>query len=278
MNLGLELHPNAPGLACAAAALVAGAPLFSDGLRAVRLRRHLSRLRSAKLSEYPSGFVHVTGRVALEGPMFAPLSNRPCAGWRLELRASNMLTRATVDERRSFRLTDGELSASVTESGARWDLAVTAEREVESDEALSEHLNALLARAPEVAWARTTGAKLHLVERALLAGAECHVIGYARHGRPLEIETEEEWLRTGTDGGAVVTGTADRATSGEPDLWIGAGEHLDFLLVTDRTPDPLPYLLPAWRMLGAAAGPVLGLAGLTYLASALDWLRAQGAP
>jgi hypothetical protein len=277
MTLGLDLHPTAPGLMCAAASLIAGAPLFSDGMRAVRLRRQLERLRTAPLSEWPSGFVHVSGRVALESPMFAPLSGKPCAGWRLELRSSTPRTIACLDERRPFQLIDGTVLAHVAEHGAAWELAVSAERDIAHDEPISERLDTLLMNAGDVAWARRAGATLHVVERALLAGAECHVIGTVQHSRTRAYEMDDEWLRTGTDDGPSepAGSISAREYLSEPDLRISSGEHLDFLLVTDRKPSASRLSLPAWRMLGAAAGPAMGLAGLTYLASALDWLRAQ---
>jgi hypothetical protein len=287
MNLGFVLQPTGPGLLCAAAAVAVGAPIFSDGLRAVRLRRHLSRLRSANLSECPAGFVHVQGKVSLESPMFAPLSGRPCAGFRLEVRSSASPSPRWVDERRSFLVTNGTREARVLEQGASWELSVSAERDIAPDQPLSDHLSALLGDIPEVTWAKSTGATLHLVERALVAGAECHVVGHARPASAMwneaaEAETETVLLRTGTDDAAAeeisVPGGRSVTRASTPEVCIGSGEHLDFLLVTDRDPDPRRLSLPAWRMAGAAAGPALSLAGLSYLAGALDWVRALGQP
>jgi hypothetical protein len=56
-----------------------------------------------------------------------------------------------------------------------------------------------------------------LTERALFAGAESHVVGYARQSRPYEMPPEMEMARTGTDDvvqpvagrGAVALATAD---------------------------------------------------------------------
>jgi hypothetical protein len=64
----------------------------------------------------------------------------------------------------------------------------------------------------------------------------------------------------------------------EPDVWVGSADPADFLLVTDQRPDPRHLSIPAWRMLGTVAGPVLSLAGLAYLANALDTLRSLGNP
>ncbi len=291
MDPVFQLHPTGPGLVLAAAAVVLGAPLFSDGLRALRLRREFSRLRDAELGESPFGFLHVSGIVMLESPMFAPLSGLPCAGYRLEVRGIGSPIVKMVDEHRLFSITDGSATARVTDTGAQWQLPVTGEREIVPDQPLTEHLATLLKRAPEALWLRRTGGTLHLVERALPAGAVCHVVGYARHSRPLESEAELEWRRTGTDdapsvtlaaGAAVARGAAVAASHGprgashEPDVWIGSGEHLDFLLVSDRPPQPAQLRIPTHRVLGVAIGPVLSMAGLIYLASAADFLRSIG--
>ena len=150
MDLTLFTHPTAGGLAGAVGAVVAGAPLFSDGLRALRLRRRLRRLAGASAPAEAGGFRHLEGTVALESPLFAPLSARPCAAFRLEVHAEGAPIARTVGERsgRSACVTrDGV--AHVEADGARWALPRTAEREVAADQALSGTLARLLERAPE---------------------------------------------------------------------------------------------------------------------------------
>jgi len=276
MSPGLELYPNGAGMLLAAAAVVTGAPLFSDGLRALRLRRHFAALRHPPLDEAPTGFVHLHGTVAPESPMFAPLSGSPCAGFRLEVNPVGSPITRVLSEHRRFRIAAGGVAASVRETGARWDLAVTAERTIAGDEPLSERLAGLIERIPEAMMARRRGHPLHLVERALRVGSECHVVGQARHARPIEIESEPEleYERTGTDDAPYGVSVRVLATRGEPDLWIGGGEHLDFLLVSDRAPTPARLAPPAYRVLGIALGPAFSLAGLVYLASALEAMRA----
>jgi hypothetical protein len=83
-----------------------------------------------------------------------------------------------------------------------------------------------------------------------------------------------EWIRTGTDAAAMAPAPLRR----DPDLWIGGGDHLDFLLVSDRAPRPQDLRIPASRAIGIAIGPALSLAGMLYLASAADFLRAMGRP
>ena len=187
---------------------------------------------------------------------------------------------SATEERRRFLLTDGEHRARVLEQRGRWELSVTAERDVAPGDALSDYLTALIHRLPEMNWARGIGATLHVVERALIAGAECHVIGFARRGRTQEVEAELELARTGTDAAwpapVALSGSAASDGSTEPDLWVGSGDHLDFMFVTDHRPDLRRLALPAWRVLGTVVGPALSLSGLCYLAGALDTLRAMG--
>lgn len=280
MSPGIELYPSGAGMLLAAAAVVLGAPLFGAGLRALRLRRHFSALSHPLLTDAPTGFIHLSGTVAPESPMFAPLSGSPCAGFRLEVNVVGFPITRRLSEQRRFRLSGGGVSASVHELGARWDLTVTAEREIAADQVLSERLSGLLERMPDAMLARRRGRALRLVERALMVGSECHVVGQARHSRPVELvaEMESELQRTGTDDMPQVAGVHATirvpATRSEPDLWVGGGEHLDFLLVSDRPPNAARLMPPAYRILGIAIGPALSLAGLLYLASALEAMRA----
>jgi hypothetical protein len=291
MDPTVFLHPTPGGAALAGVAVVLGAPWFSDGLRAFRLREQFAKLHRATLADLPSGFVQVRGQVALESPMFTPLSGKPAAAFRLEIHARHGRLTQFVDERRAFRLMDGGATARVQEHRALLDLPVTATRDLAFGEAPGAQLGALLDRAPEMRWAHRTGLALTLVERALFVGAECHVVGYARHGRPLTIVEDVELARTGTDDATLAatsrvrtfaagSGPAPRADAmdaGDPDLWLGSGEHLDFLLVSGGEPALSRYTVPAWRVLGTALGPALSMAGLLYLASALDFWRAHGA-
>jgi hypothetical protein len=276
---GIELHPNGIGLLAAAIAAAGGAPLFSDGLRAVRLRRSFAGLRATDLGLASEGFGEVRGRVALESPLFAPLSGKPCAGFRLEARVSGSRSMSVIEEHRAFLIASSGRTARVMNQRSRWELPVSAERDFAAGDVLSDRLASLIQRAPEMAWARGAGATLHLVERALFAGSICHVVGTVHQGRAIQMEDRVELLRTGTDGLAVDSG--GHSGSGvenheEPELWVGNGEHLDFLYISDRASEPTRLAPPEWRVAGAIVGPLLSLAGLTYLAGALDALRALG--
>ena len=267
------LTPTPAGCVLAAAFVVAGAPLFSAGLRAHRLRRQLSRLEERPLADVPTGFVQLRGRVALDGPLVGPLSGRPCGGFVLEVRRGETVV-ATIPERRMFRLVAGGATARVMGGEGDWNLAVATEREVRPGDTLTENLTALVARAPEVGVLRGAGITLTLVERSLGVGQECFVIGQAHHARPFEMPEAIELGRTGTDAVSVATGA--RSFAHEPDLWIGSGGHLEFLRISDHPLDPRAFALPAWRLLGLGLGPLLSLTGLLYLAHAADRLRAAG--
>ena len=274
------LQPTLAGVALAATAVAGGAPLFSEGLRTLRLRRALAHLAERPLRELPEGFTHVRGKVALEGPLFAPLSNRPCAGFALEVGTAERGRVAIITERRSFRVVSEGVSARVSPDAGRWRLAAGTARLITADEALSERLTALLARSPEATWLRRSGQSLAVVERVLGAGAECHVVGTVHAVRPLVVEAEAEVARTGTDDvGTTVTRTVDLAggarqsIASEPDLWIDEGGSLEFLSVSDMPPGALTSGLPRWKLIGLWLGPLLSLTGLLYLANAADRLR-----
>jgi hypothetical protein len=267
------VHPTAGGLACAVGAIVAGAPIFSDGLHAARLGRHLADLSEQPIGEELEGFVHVSGTVALESPLFTPLTAKPCAAFRLDVRAIGAPLATAIEERRFFRVAAGGASALVASTGGRWSYTTTAERAIRASEPLTDHLEQRLDSAPRVRWWRRSGHPLRLTEHALLAGGVCHVVGFARRARPLELPLEYEVAQTGTD---ATVGARVALTSPLSELWLGPGESLDFLVVSPRPPRAADLAVPRWRTLGTLVGPTLTLAGLLYLASAAESLRSLG--
>jgi hypothetical protein len=274
MDLTQLVHPTAGGLACAIGAVVAGAPIFSDGLRSLRLRRHFADLAERPLRRDLAGFAHVSGTVALESPMFTPLSAAPCAGFQLVVHAVGAPIVRTVEQRRPFRLAGRDASARLDSTDGCWALSVTAERELAADEPLTGSLTRLLQQVPAALWWRRAGGRLRLVERALLVGSPCHVVGFARRSHPLEHLAGIELARTGTD--ATLEVAAASATTHAPELWLGPGELLDFVHVSDRAPAARDLAVPSWRAVGAFAGPALSMLGLLYLLAVADHLRALG--
>ncbi|OGF13675.1 MAG: hypothetical protein A2W00_03355 [Candidatus Eisenbacteria bacterium RBG_16_71_46] len=272
MSLPIDFQPTMAGVVFAAAAVVGGGPLFSDGLRALRLRRRYRGLRLQPLADAGEGLVCAHGRVALESPLFSPLTACPCAGYRLEVRSADDAVVASLDVARSFRLIGDGAHAVVAGPEGRWDLAVSGERRVESGEALSENLEALIRELPEAVWLRMSGAPMRLVERALPAGAVCHVIGYASRARGFERAGEVEWMRTGTDDRAIAA-LAEAAPG--PEMRIGPGDQLAHLIISDHAPDPARAPVGALRALGVVVGPALTLVGLLYLAAAADSLASS---
>lgn len=276
--MAVLLEPSIAGALIAIGAVGAGAPLFAGGLRALRLSRAFARLEDRALGDPSGGFARVRGRVVLESPLFGPLSGAPCAGFELIVVHEGTGVVATVAERRPFRLVADGVGGRVEVGSRRWTMTESSRRTLDAGETPTQHVEALLARAPEVLRLRRSGAALTLVERALRAGAECHVVGQLRFGHALELPAEAggSMLRTGTDDAPVAVAASGAATPETPDLWIDEGGTLDFLLVSD-TPIARPAL--AWagvRTLGLAAGPLLSLAGLLYLAHAADRLHELG--
>jgi hypothetical protein len=268
--MGPILQTTPMGSVIAAALVVAGAPLFGSGLRSLRLRRALRALKPLSATAEDGGFGMIHGRVSLESPLVGPISRQPCAGYRLEVRGPGGMCVSTVDDFRPFRLAIDGAVAHVAGGEGRWDLSPIAEREVAAGDAVSENLAALLARSPEALWLRRCGMTVTLVERALLAGDECCVIGSVRHARPFERVHDLELARTGTDDARA----HPRPYPVVPALSIEADPSLDFLHISDRTPTAEALAVPAWRALGVLAGPLLGVLGMLYLAALADALRA----
>lgn len=270
--MGLVLQTTPVGGAIAAALVVAGASLFGAGLRSLRLHRQLARLDERSLDDDRTGFGLMRGRVALESPLVGPLSGQPCAGYRLEVLGPRSMRVALLDDFRPFRLVGGGGMARVAGvDGGIWDLSAVAERAVGPTDELSENLKALLKQSPETQWLRRAGVTVTLVERALIAGGECCVIGSARPAQPYELISDLELARTGTDD-AAPSPPARRQEA--PGLWIEPDEHLEYLRISDRAPTVAALAVSPWRTLGVVAGPLLSLAGMLYLTALADALRA----
>jgi hypothetical protein len=179
----------------------------------------------------------------------------------------------TLEDLRSFRLIGDQAVAHVAGAeGATWDLSAVAERVFGPKDEMSENLTALVTSSAEAQWLRRAGMSVTLVERTLLAGDECYVIGSARAAQPYELVSDDELARTGTDD--VSSRVSSVARSGDPDLLIERDGPLEFLRISDRAPTAATLDVPAWQTLGVIIGPVLSLAGLLYLAALADALRA----
>jgi len=285
MDLGFAILPTPAGLVLGAGAVVIGAPLFNDGLRALRLRRLFARLREAPLTHDSGGFSYARGEVMLESPLFSPIGARPCAGFQLEVTGVGSSIRGVVEERRAFRLAQGGVIARVPAGIGRWSLEPTATRVLEANEPVSANLEALLGRVPEAVWLRRAGATITLTERALLAGRPCHVVGTLRSAPEMSYEDELVLERTGTDDADMVAealavsaavGGGAKHQHVEPALAFTGGDHLGFLLVSSGPPTPSLLRIPLLRVAGVAIGPALTMFGILYLAALADVLRAAG--
>jgi hypothetical protein len=228
--------------------------------------------------------------VVLESPLFSPLSRVPCAMFQLEVRGAGTPMARAIDVSRPFRISSGGVTARVHGAKVRWMLSQTATRDVAPDQPLTQNLEALIARLPEAMWLRRSRVTLRLTERALLEGVECHVVGHVRDALEGEVAERFDLARTGTDDALqfeIASGTARDRTADGPrprprsaktatpnfDLRIDPGDPLGYLLVSDRPPESRHLVLPWIRIAGIAIGPALSLAGLLYLALAMDLLR-----
>jgi len=265
MSAGIVVPVTTAGMLAAAACVVAGGPLFASGLHALRRRRLLAGLAPALAEPESHGFVQIVGTVALESPLFSPLSMKPCAGYVLDVHATDLPMGGQVGQRRGFKLVSGPCDAFVEDPSGEWAMPVTAERTVAAGEQVSANMAALLDQHETLRWLRERRAPLHIVERSLEAGAHVEVIGNARSVEEVRAAAAELLAATGTDGAPVDVAPepADR-----PRLRITGGDPLELHVVADGSPSPMRFAPPRWKVLGALAGPLLTLAGLTYLAHA----------
>jgi hypothetical protein len=261
----LQLPATATTLLVAAAAIACGGALFARGLEAQRRRMVAARLAPAPLTAATRGPACTRGRVALEGPMFAPLSHLACAGWVLEVSAGGPGLVGRIESRPSFRLVGEGTSARVDPgTDGRFEPAVTARRILAAGEPVGPVLAAVIERDPVARWLRGRG-EVAVVERALRPGDLVHVLGSVREVVRLATAAEVQFAATGTDG-PVVTDDEVGYAAGEARLAIGAEERVR-LEVFATEPDPLALAPPAWQVALAVAGPLLSLAGLLALAA-----------
>jgi len=270
--MALVIQTTSVGGAIAAALVVAGACLFAAGLRSLRLRRHLRRLEERAPGDPRAGFALIRGRVALESPLVGPISGKPCAGFRLDVLGPRSLRLATLQDLRPFRLVaNGGIAHVAGVDGGTWDLSAVAERSVAPADEISENLKGLLQQSPEAQWLRRAGFTVTLVERALVAGESCCVVGGSRPAQPYELVSDVELARTGTDDVAPATSARLSETPGS---WIEPDEELEYLSVSNRPPDAAALGVSPWATLGLVLGPLFCVSGMLYLIALADTLRA----
>ena len=262
--LSIPLTPG--GVLIAALLVVAGAPLFARGRAAWNLRWRLARLATEPLVPEAEGVVRARGRVVLDGPLFAPLSGQPCAGYELYARGSGSAVGGVVRDLRQFRL-EGELaSALVSPMHSEWHLPVTGRRVLAAGEKLPERLRPLLESRAEIRWLMERGVALEVVERALCAGAEVSVLAVAQTERAESVMVEEELAATGTDGAFAAPRLVPGPDPAGPQLKLVTNSDLERGHVFADPADARHDGPPAWQVMLLFVGPALSFAGLLYLA------------
>jgi hypothetical protein len=239
---------------------VAGAPL---SLRA--LAWNLcggSCLATEPLVPESQGVVRARGRVLLDGPLFAPLSGLPCAGFELYVRGSGSAVGGVVRDLRQFRLEGEVTTALVSPMNADWHLPETARRIVAVDERLPERLSTLLDTRAEIRWLRERGVALELVERALCAGAEVSVLAVAQTQVSESYQVEEELAATGTDGGFSAPRLVPGPEAEGPQLKLVTNGELERAHVFADPADARYEGPSTWQVLLLFLGPALSFAGL----------------
>jgi hypothetical protein len=258
---------SSAGMLAAVACVVSGGPLFAEGLRALRVRRLLAALPSTAPEPGRTGFVRVPGQVVLESPLFSPLSQRPCAAYRLEVLALDGSAGGSVGQSRNFRLVTDSCAAIVAAEGGEWTMPVTAEREVAAGEQVSANMAALLDGDSTLRWLRDRRAPMRIVERSVEAGSHVEVLGWARATDASDAVAAEVFAATGTDGAVVAVA---QAPADRPALRIAGADPLELRVIATGDADTARLAPPQWRAWGVLVGPLLSLAGLMYLAHALE--------
>ena len=270
MDLSFSLPVTPGGVLAAVACVVAGAPLFACGLRAYRMRTSFGELTERPLSADATGLVRARGRVALDGPLFAPLSGTPCAGFQLEVRGQGSSVGGVVRDWRAFRLESGGTSAYVPAEHAEWHAPVTAQRDLAAGVEVPERLSALLDSCNEVRWLRQRGVALHVVERALESGRVVSVVGVLHNSRVATEEYIEQLAATGTDGPFTAPRMLPGPEYGDHEMQLDPDDALENVLVFADPPEaPMPRL-SRWNEALLAVGPMLSIAGLLYLGRAAE--------
>ncbi len=269
MAPSFQIPVSVGGLLAAIACVVGGGPLFAFGLRALRVRRALSRLREEALSMDARGLVYVQGKVALESPLFSPLSNQPCAGYALHVNAEGTRIGGHVRQQRAFRLESAQASARVEALHQPWASVTTAERTIEPGEVLSQRLAGLFESNAELRWLRRSGQRLVLREKALLPGAHVHVLAFAHVAESDAVVGELEYARTGTDDAAVSHAVGVTRST---ELVLGGDDPHMPCVVSALVPSLSAIRPSRLASTGAIAGPLLTMAGLLYLAQAAESL------
>jgi hypothetical protein len=264
--MDLQVNPTIAGAFVSAALALGGAPLFREGLHALRVTRKTKSLVERPLADLPAGFTGVVGTVALDSPLFSPITHQPCAGFRLTIAAEGQGKIATSEEHSAFRVVTGRTIAHVAGPAAFWRLTAGVQRDLKPDDTPSENLRRLLERSPEVCRLRRAGATLLLTEHLLAAGAQCHVVGHIRRSSRHKV-AETELQRTGTDDAVAAPSEAPEPhLLGHPNLWIDGGSSVECLIVSDRPIAGVRLRHTRWQMAGLVAGPLLTLTGLIMLA------------
>lgn len=220
-SLSTVLEP----LVLAALGVVAGAWLVRSGVRALQRVSAWRGIAPQGLTPDAVGRVAAQGRVALEGPVFAPLSGRPCAGFVLEVAGQGLRVGHTVRQTRPFRLVNGEVAARVVDDRVQLRTGVTAERIVQPGEAMPAGLQWLEEASAELRWLRDRERPLHLVERALLVDQDVVVRGFVRPSNVAgtiapTMVSAPTLARTGTDDVAWDATTVRAVATREPALWL----------------------------------------------------------
>ncbi len=187
----------------AAAATLAGPPIFVHGFRDFRLRRLIQNTPTARIRSMPMGLVEVTGTVEPRSTVSAPFSGRPCVFWEVDISTRTRRSGWAVVHRNAsghpFYLRDDTGVALVYPHGAICRLRHGVEEEcvgLTLPECYAQYMSDshLALRG---LWRTGT---MRFRERALEPGQSLYVLGTAEpRAHAVAVSDDEPLAATGTD-------------------------------------------------------------------------------
>lgn len=254
------------------AALAAGSGpfLFARGFSNFRKRQLIVNTPTAKIRSMAMGLVEINGTVESRSLATAPFSGRSCAYWQVDVAVLSRSVWTTVHTNNSgqpFFLRDDTGLALVYPRGAECRLNFGVE-EICHGLSMPELYSSYLAEAGVKTRHLWRLHSLRFRERTMEEGQSVYVLGTATPKPMVHVISEgEELAATGTDDDR--WGARVRQRSQEASAIIRKGENEKLFMISQVPERDLTVMLGLQSWAQIAGGPILAVAGLAYLLSAL---------
>lgn len=254
-----------------ALATIAGTSFFFQGFANFRKRQLIANTPTARIRSMAMGVVEVNGQVESRSLITAPFSGRTCAYWQVEVAVKGRKNSWTTVHRNSsgqpFFVRDDTGLAMVYPKGAECRVHSAVEETclgISLPGLYAEYLSSQRLAFRHL-WRLSA---MRFRERSLEEGATVYLLGTATPKPMVHVISDgEEVAATGTDGD--VWAGRVRQRSQEACAIVRQGEHEKLFIISQTPERDLTVLLglQAWAQL--VGGPILAVAGLAYLLSAL---------